>query len=193
MRIIEATPETQAFDCYQHLTNPSDFVPEYTARGGYLDELTAQEIEGQLAAGLGLWVGGFAKQFDGKHLVARAKLLGIPLGATIFFDVEAITDDAPTLIGKLNACTSDIQSAGYLAMGYFGAQQPLTSDEMSALVVSRYWRSGSLIRDREGRIAAPERGWCALQHAPQYPCHGLTIDRDRLLRDYRGDVLTLVV
>jgi hypothetical protein len=192
MNIIPATHETAAFDSYSRVNNPADFVPQYAARGGYLDQLTAQEIEGQLAAGLALWGIGFAKQFDGKHLVARAKLLGLPLGATIAFDVEAITDDAPALIAKCDACTSDIQNAGYLAMAYFGAGQPLTSDEMSALVVSRYWRAGSLIRDRNNRIAAPERGWCLLQYAPQEVQHGVMIDRDRILRDYRGDVMTLI-
>lgn len=201
MKVIPATPETLAFDCYQRLTNPADFVPEKVARGGYLDQLTAQEIEAQLEAGLGLWLYGFAKQFDGKHLVARAKLLGIPLGATIGFDVEAIdfapgdagTNDALNLIVKLNNCTYDIQDGGYLPMGYFGAQQPLTSDEMSDLAVTRYNRAGSKIVDRYGRRAAPERGWCLLQYAPQHVVHGVMIDDDRILRDYRGDVMTLVV
>lgn len=192
MNVVQATPETAAFDTYSRVTRPSDFVPEKSARGGYLDQLTAQEIEAQLEAGLGLWLIGFAKQFDGKHLVARAKLLGIPIGATIAFDVEAITDDVPTLISKANACTSDIQNAGYLAMAYFGMPQPLTSDEMSALLVSRYWRAGSRIRDRFGKIAAPERGWCCLQKAPQYALHGVTIDDDRIIADYHGDVMTLV-
>lgn len=192
MQVVKATPETLAFDCYQRLSSPADFVPEKVARGGYLDQLTAQEVESQLDAGLALWAIGFAKQFDGKHLVARAKLLGLPLGATIAFDVEAITDDPPTLIAKCNACTADIQNAGYLAMAYFGAPQPLTSDEMSSLLVSRYWRAGSLIRDRYGKVAAPERGWCLLQYAPQHVVHGVMIDDDRILRDYRGDVMTLV-
>lgn len=193
MRIIDATPETKVLDTYSQLVKPGDFVPEYAARGGYLDHMTAQEIEAQLEAGLPLWFFGFAKQFDGAHLVGRAKLLGVPLGATIGFDVEAITDDAPTLIGKLNACASQIHDAGFLAMGYFGAQQPLTSDEMSGLTVTRYSRAGSLIRDRYGKIAAPERGWCHLQYAPQHVVHGVMIDDGRALRDYRGDVMTWVV
>lgn len=194
MRTVPAIPEAKVFDCLQRVTNAADFVTDsYAARGGYLDSLTRPEIDGQLAAGLGLWFFGYAKQFDGKHLVARAKLLGAPLGATLCPDVEAITDDAPTLIAKLNACTSDIQNAGYLAMMYFGAQQPLTSDEMSALLVARYSRAGSKIRDRFGKIAAPERGWCHLQYAPQRVVHGVMIDDGRAKVDYRGDVMTWVV
>ncbi len=192
MQVIPAIPEAAVFDTYSRVTNPADFSTQYMARGGYLDQLTVQEIEAHLEAGLGIWGIGFAKQFDGKHLVARAKLLGLPLGATIAFDVEAIDDDVSTLIAKINACTNDIQNAGYLAMGYFGAPQPLTSDEMSALVVSRYWRAGSLIRDRFGKVAAPERGWCLLQYAPQEVQHGVMIDRGRAKADYRGDVMTWV-
>lgn len=192
MRIIEAVPEAKVLDTYSQLARPGDFVPEYSARGAYLDHITRQEIDAQLLAGLPLWFFGFAKQFDGAHLVGRAKLLGVPLGATIGFDVEAITDDAPTLIGKLDPCAKTILNAGYLAMGYFGAQQPLTSDEMSALVVTRYSRAGSKIRDRFGKIAAPERGWCHLQYAPQYSKHGVTIDDGRAKRDYRGDVMTWI-
>ncbi len=192
MQVIPAIPESAVFDTCSPVANPADFSTQYLARGGYLDQLTVQEIESHLEAGLGIWGIGFAKQFDGKHLVARAKLLGLPLGATIAFDVEAIDDDVPTLIAKINACTNDIQSAGYLAMGYFGAPQPLTSDEMSALVVSRYWRAGSLIRDRFGKVAAPERGWCLLQYAPQEVQHGVMIDRGRAKADYRGDVMTWV-
>lgn len=194
VRAVPASPESKAFDTLSHVPNAETFVEDnYEARGGYLDALTVQEIESQVEAGLGLWFIGYAKQFDGKHLVDRAKLLDVPLGATIAFDVEAITDDAPTLITKLNACTHDIESAGYLAMAYFGAQQPLTSDEMTDLAVTRYWRAGSLIKDRFNKIAAPERGWCLLQYAPQRVVHGVMIDTDRILRDYRDDVMTLVI
>lgn len=192
MQVVPAVEEAAVFDTYSRVGSPADFVPQYLARGGYLDQLTVQEIEAHLEAGLGIWGIGFAKQFDGKHLVARAKLLGLPLGATLAFDVEGDLGDVPELIAKINACTNDIQNAGYLAMAYFGAPQPLTSDEMSDLVVSRYWRAGSLIRDRFGKVAAPERGWCLLQYAPQHIVHGVMIDGGRTKRDYRGDVMTWV-
>ncbi len=202
MRVVPAVPEAKVLDAYQRIMNPADFVADgVAARGGYLDHVTVQELELQLAAGLALWFFGYAKQFDGAHLAQRAKDLGAPLGATIGFDVEAIdfapgdagTAAAKSLITKLNVCTAQIQNPGYLAMGYFGALQPLTSDEMSGLLVARYSRAGSKIRDRFGHIAAPERGWCHLQYAPQHVVHGVMIDDGRAKVDYRGDCMTWVV
>ena len=163
------------------------------ARGGYIERVTPAELAAQLSAGLAFFPIAEAGDFNGATIVQRMQALGLPNGTRVLLDIEGITDTAPVLIAKLNACTALLGQYGFKAAGYFGSQSILTSAEMSALALDRYVKGCSRVVDRNGSLAESSRGWCGLQgYPPNVTIAGKVYDVDYFFEDWTGDGFELV-
>lgn len=157
---------------------------------GYLGVISPMRLGGALAAGLAFMPVTVAGEFfDGPaDEVAQLKALGIPPGVTVWLDLEGQKSfgwPALDLIEKINAWADAIRSAGYEAGLYVGVPQPLTSDELWSLRVTRYWRGQGSIRDRHNRLAEPTKcGWCMTQMYPAVRRAGIDVDFDIIGQDY---------
>ena len=116
-------------------------------------------------------------------------MLRIPQNVTVWLDLEGVpvTTMPPELAAKINAWAHAVQGAGFVAGLYVGAGCSLTSEELYALAVTRYWKGASRIVDRNGELAEPKCGWCMVQ---LQPCNtnrnGVLVDLDVAQEDYFG-------
>ncbi len=162
----------------------------------YLGNLTRGELRACTAAGLAVCLVTFGDDFDGARAVAEARALEVPAGVVLWLDVEGLptTTDVPTLIGKINAWADVVKAAGFIPGIYFADRCLLTSAEMYALRVYRYWKGAARIVDRFGNLAEPACGWCLWQFVPANDSFGGTrIDYDAAAQDYRGRAPVAVV
>lgn len=197
MKVVTLLPGSKGVDTIIDLT--ADQCQALKSEGvrfvvRYLGDIMTPELKTILASGLAVSFVTFAKRFDGKQAVAQAKALGLPVGTVLWLDVEGITDDPATLITRINAWAVDVSAAGYIPGMYVGAQCPLTSAELYALKVVRYWHSCSRVVDRDGREAAPSCGWCLYQLSPpNLHCGPVIVDYDFAQLDYRGRGVAVVI
>jgi hypothetical protein len=160
----------------------------------YLASLSTGEVKTILDSGLALSVVTYAGVYDGPRAVAQALGLGLPAGTTIWLDLESCKDLAPTVIAKVNAWARTVKTAGYIPGLYVGCGVPLTSTELYALAVERYWHSCSRVTDRDGHEAAPSCGWAMHQLSPpNVSVGGVKVDIDFAQLDYRGRGVSVVV
>lgn len=164
----------------------------------YLGAVTPGIVANVVGAGLGFMPCTYADQFDGSTTVARLTALQLPKGCTVWLDVEGERICPPQiepllLQAKINAWASAVIDAGYIAGLYVGAPQPLTSAELYALKVTRYWKSASRILDRNGQLAEPACGWCMFQSYPSRDWAGVWSDVDFIHQDYRQRLPSWVV
>lgn len=153
----------------------------------YLGDVTADALQAILGAGLGFMPCTYADRFDGPTTVAELQAIGYPKGGTVWLDVEGVALMAPAdIIAKINAWGAAVAFAGYVAGMYVGAGCPLTSAELWALNVTRYWHSLSRVIDRLGVLAEPECGWCMLQLFDSQMRAGVWVDINAVQKDYRG-------
>ena len=160
-------------------------------RAGYIDHVTPAELAAQLSLGIAFSPVTYALETDGAHTVARLAALGIPKGVTVWLDVERVSAplDKATLTASINAWARAVTLAGYEPGLYVGAGCPLSSAELYALLVVRYWRSASDVPN----VAV--RGYCMTQLRPlQVYVAGASVfvDVDVVEPDFKGDVPTFV-
>jgi hypothetical protein len=120
---------------------------------------------------------------------AALKKLLIPATISLFIDLESMGGVAADKIAHANAAADAIMSEGFTPGGYIGSGVLLTSAQLYALHVVRYWKSGSRVEDATGALAEPACGWCAIQGIPfnyQVPGGGPEVDVDTVWQDYRG-------
>lgn len=169
---------------------------------GYLGAIDKVRLDHLLDAGLGFMPVTFANQFDGARAAQQSLLLGLPTGTTVWLDMEGMSvlrTPPPELSAQINRWATDVAKAGFTPGLYVGAPQPFTSEELYALKVTRYWKAGSRILDRNGRLAEPGCGWCMYQLLPQcfWPARealGATfVDVDFVQEDYRGRLPTMAM
>jgi hypothetical protein len=191
-----AAPFVRGFDCLAP-------VPGYVARqmyadgyrfaGRYLDAgpnaLTIDERDALFAAGLAIVPITLATtgvpltqelgHSRGAFTVHKADALYMPREVHITIDLEAVHEGSD-VAGFVNAFTSELTAAGYGAMLYVGAGQPLAGHELYELAPGRYWRSGS-------RVPEPDCGYCMYQLPPldQTIC-GQRVDVDVTCCDFRS-------
>jgi hypothetical protein len=153
-------------------------------RVGYLDTLTAAELGDIVSVGMLVSFVSFALEFDPSHTLARLAALGVPAGCTVWLDVEGSGLVDTDIVAKANAWAAAVQGEGYEAGLYVGAGCPLTSTQLSALLVTRYWHSCSWALE-------PSRGYCMRQLRPDdvMVC-GVKVDVCEVEPDYRGDLPT---
>lgn len=160
----------------------------------YLGSITAHELQTITSAGLACSFVTYAKHWDGPAAVKHLQEIGAPVGCVVWLDVEGVTDDPQTLIARINAWARAIKDAGYIPGMYVGAGCPLTSVELYALVVSRYWHSCSRVTDRDGREAAPSCGWCLYQLSPpNVKVANVQVDIDFAQLDYQGRGVSVAI
>lgn len=153
----------------------------------YLGSVTPSEVQGILAAGLGFLPVTYADQFDGAKAVSQVKALGLPVGVTVFLDLEGIGAVTPaSLIAQVNGWATQIKNALYIPGLYVGANSILNSQELYGLGVERYWKGLSRIVDRNGLLAEPECGWCMLQLFPTTTRGGISVDIDVVQSDFQN-------
>ncbi len=124
--------------------------------------------------------------------LAQLAALGLPPGTTVFLDLEglkAFKTDPAVLIEKINAWADAVAKAGFVPGLYVGVPQPLTSQELYALRVQRYWRGQGSVRDRFNALAEPSGcGWCMTQMYPSITRGNTWVDCNMVGQDYRGRV-----
>jgi hypothetical protein len=160
---------------------------------GYLGAINQERLAYLLAAGIAFMPCTFANKFDGDKAVAQCRALGLPLGVTVWLDLEgkSIFDTASaTLIAAINAWATAILAAGFQPGLYVGSPQPLTSEELYALKVTRYWNALSRESDRRGALAEPKCGWCMWQMNPSrvWRSTGVFVDVNMIGADFQGRV-----
>ena len=159
----------------------------------YLTSLSKDELAAILGSGLALSLVTYANSFDPSDEIAKLRTLGIPLGTVVWLDVEGVTADPVTLQQRISTWARAVKAAGYEPGGYFGSQQLLTSVELFALPITRYWHSCSRVVDRFGIEAGPQCGWVMIQlHPPNLTIAGVIVDVDVIQKDYRGREVTFV-
>jgi hypothetical protein len=163
---------------------------------GYLGVINATRVGYILATGMAFMPVTLAGEYEDGPAdeVGQLAALGIPAGCTVWLDLEglrAFHTDPATLIGKINAWADGIAAAGYLPGLYVGSPQPLTSAELYALHVQRYWRGQGRIVDRSNALAEPwGSGWTMTQIFPSVTWGGTLIDVSIVGQDYLGRVPT---
>ena len=169
------------------------------ALAGYLGVINATRVGYLHAAGLAYVPVTLAGEYnDGPNdEIAQLKALGVPPQATVFLDLEGLSAfkaNPAELIVKINTWANAITAAGYIPGLYVGVPQPLTSDELWGLRVSRYWRGQGSVRDRNNNLAEPAGcGWCMTQMYPSRHRGGVWVDDNMVGQDYRARVPTWVV
>lgn len=169
---------------------------------GYLGAMSAARLAHVLDAGLAFMPVTFAGEyFDGAaDEIAQLKGLGIPLGTTVWLDLEGEKSwrwDAADLQRLINAWAKAISAGGWLPGLYVGSPQPLTGPELARLAVVRYWKAPSLVLDRNGKdwSEPPGVGWCMQQMWPQgvFRDTGVFVDANIIGEDRKGRVPTWCV
>lgn len=167
----------------------------------YLGALTSNEVDTIVAAGLaimpvtygmkhGTVLDGALGDSYGLSSVRQASSAGIALGTTIWLDLEDASGTSQGIIAFVNAWAARILAAGFVPGLYAGAGAQLTSLELYALKVTRYWHSLSRVSDRNGQLAEPGCGWCMYQLYPSVVVASVLVDVDVIQQDYRGRVPT---
>lgn len=152
----------------------------------YLGTVTSQAVDAILGAGLAFMPITRANRFDGAAAVAELAALNLPSACTVWLDVEDDASTAPaTLRRQIDDWATAIIAAGFEAGIYVGAGCPLTSIELYALKVTRYWKSQSRVIDRHGQLAEPSCGWCMIQTFPSVTWADVLVDVDIIQQDYR--------
>lgn len=168
------------------------------AFAGYLGAMTPGRLAAVLGAGLAFIPVTFAGEYnDGPNdELEQLKGLGIPVGATVFLDLEglaAFKSDPVGLATKIDAWATALLGSGYVPGLYVGVPQPFTSQELYTLKVQRYWRGQGSIRDRNDALAEPACGWCMTQMWPSHSRGGVWTDSNMVGQDYKARVPSWVV
>lgn len=213
MKTIATTPGQRFVDSYPLSAGGTRAQLDAVRASGidgvilYLGVATAARVADAVAAGLAVMCVTTANHYDGATAAAECKALGLPAGCTVWLDVEgqeAWQTPAADLAAKIDAWARAVEAAGYVPGLYAGAPQPLTSGELWALSVKRYWKGLGRCVDRSGALAEPHgSGWCLiqLQHdngsgqwwpAPDAPGRVL-VDVDAVQADYLGRTPTAAV
>jgi len=118
----------------------------------------------------------------------QAKAIGIPSGATVWLDLEDCTGTAQEISAFVNAWASVVKGEGFMPGLYVGAGAVLSSAELYALGVVRYWQSLSKEIDQRGQLAEPNCGWSMIQLFPSVTIEGVFVDVDVIQQDYKNRV-----
>lgn len=166
---------------------------------GYLGAITPARLAFILAAGLAFMPVTFGGAYENGPLdeIAELKALAIPAGTSVWLDMEglkAFHTDPATLISMIDAWADGIAAAGWMPCLYLGNPQPLTSAELHALHVVRYWKGQGRTVDRNGplSLAEPYNGWCITQMWPSVSW-GPWVDLNMVGADYKSRLPAWVV
>lgn len=181
------------------------YVPRLEQAAG---DLTATEFKSLLSAGLAVMPVQHVKSAAswepsaelgrGYGAVAAAACMtaGLPLGVTVWCDLEGVALDTPhaTVIAYCAAWHSQVQRLGFMPGLYVGWRCGLTPLELYQLPFTRYWAAYNLNRDQEPALV----GCCMKQsedHEHQQRPAGVKfeIDINTVMADRRGRVPMMAV
>lgn len=164
-------------------------------------DITASEVDTILRHGLALmlvqhfagegWEPSAALGAEyGANAADHAKVVGYPVGATLWMDLESVKAGTPhgETIAHCNAWYDVVKAAGYVPGLYVGYGCGLTASELYArLKFSRYWAAYNLNRDEY----PAERGVCLRQFVAKEselvaPLTTQTMDVDVIGADSKG-------
>jgi hypothetical protein len=206
-RVYEAVPGSKAFDTTSHIT-PED-ARHLKAAGFdvallYAEMLSAEDLVNCTAAGMGVafTIEGLSETTTpsaelgarmARSAIDRVRSMGVPVGATYSADLEGDHRAWDEWIAFANAAAGVINAGADLSCGYIGEGMGLTSAELYALGVHRYWRGMSRVVDRSGFLAEPQCGWCMVQQYPTVRVGSLEVDASLIGRDFRDRTITVVI
>jgi hypothetical protein len=189
----------RGIDCVTTLTQVS--AEDLKARGidfsiRYLGSVTANEVDIILSAGLAFMPVTYGLKHGteptkelgtrfGSSSARQARDAGVGLGATVWLDLEDMAGTPQEVIDFVDAWATVILGAGFQPGLYVGAGALLTSQQLYALKVVRYWQSLSKEIDVRGQLAEPACGWCMIQLYPTIVVAGVSVDIDVIQQDYR--------
>lgn len=194
-RVVDSLPFSQGGTAEQAVCLRGSGVDAFA---GYLGAVTPAILASILASGMGFIPVTFAGAYSvgAAPTLAALATLSIPRGATVFLDMEgtnAFKMDPVELIGKVNAWADGVSAGGYVPGLYVGVPQPLTSDELWKLRVSRYWKGQGSLRDRYNNLAEPTGcGFCMTQMYPSVVRAGVLVDHNIVGQDFKGRTPTMV-
>jgi hypothetical protein len=207
--VATPTPGSRWADTISHITATEAaalVADKFTGVFLYAEQVTQSDIDLALSAGLQVAFVMFspapgyqpsAALGASMATVACQKLraLNLPAGLTLFIDLESMGGLPADKIAHANAAAAVIVKMGFIAGGYIGAGVGLTSAELYALLVTLYWKSGSIVLDRNGQHAEPGCGWAVVQGMPfdyKVPGGGPEVDLDVVWEDYRGRTVVVL-
>jgi hypothetical protein len=163
----------------------------------YLGSLTTEEVDVLLAAELAVMPVTYGVRHGtvldaslgtnfGFSSLHHAQVAGLPQGVTVWLDLESCTGTAADVIEFVSSWTSPIIQGGYMPGLYVGAGALLSSAELYALPVVRYWQSLSKETDARGNLAEPNCGWTMIQLYNSIVAGGVLVDVDVVQKDYRN-------
>ena len=195
LKAVPAALGAKGFDC---LAPINDTILQAAWDDGcrfcvrYIHNIQAAEIDCIVRNNFAFMLVTYADNWSGQDARDTAKGHGYPVGATLWLDVESVTVPSPNLIADINGWGRDVRTV-FDPGGYFGCQQLLTWQEMTQLVVDRYWASTSLVVDRNGQPSRPAMGWTMQQIGANEHKYGSVVDFDFIMRDAKGRVPTWAV
>jgi Domain of unknown function (DUF1906) len=168
----------------------------------YLENLTASELAGDLASGLGValvsesrangWLPNAGEgSADALRAVTKARALGVDPGMVLFCDLEGMSGTAQDTTDYCIAWCDVVSRAGYIPGAYIGDSVPLTAQQLYLLPFQRYWHSLSMVQN------VATAGYTMFQGFPTMnlglSTGALAVDLDVVFRDYKGRVPTMLV
>ena len=169
-------------DCHALRSDGIDFVVRY------LPTLKRAEVQDITDAGLALMAVCYADKFNGPTTVQAALDAGLPLGTTIWCDLESDHDTAAQVAAAINPWAIYVANKRFDPGIYVGCDQPLDAHGLYQLAVDRYWRSASWVPE-------PVCGYTMyqLRGASNVMRAGVLIDLDFIEQDKHGRVPTWAV
>lgn len=197
MRTVDAPLFALGTDSVQ---DPSDKLlanTRFQVVTGYLGSVTPAKLARILTAGKlfsPVTYGGWRPEnLDPQRALAALHALAIPSNVTVWLDLEAQPGTSLSIISAVNQWGVAIEQGHYIPGLYVGAGHKLTSAELHALHVFRYWEGCSRLTDANGNIAEPFNGWCGRQLFPNDQIiDGTDVDVDIYHQDFKSRVATLV-
>jgi hypothetical protein len=168
----------------------------------YIDIVTAERIGFILQVGMAVVPVTFGRppsRWDADRDLSRMRALALPVGATVFLDVEGeevMPDAVPVdqVKGGIATWAGKMRAAGEMPGIYVGEPQPLLGLELWELPVVRYWKGQGRCVDRRYRLAdgtyalaePTGSGWNMVQAYPSVVRGGIEVDLSITTADYLG-------
>jgi hypothetical protein len=182
------------------------FVVRYLSLGSTesTSDLTTSEAETILQAGLALSAvqhvpySGWSPTAQlgteyGRNAAHNAQSVGLPAGMNVWLDLEGVISTCPAtdVTAYCNAWFGEVSAAGFVPGLYVGAGAILDSDQLSALDVQYFWKSGSGAGSRLPgscfSYPSPSNGYCMVQRITgTAEIDGVSYDGDVTRKDNAG-------
>lgn len=204
-RGVDTAARPNSNDCKLLKSKGFDFIVRY------LPELDAQEIQTIHDAGLGLMLVAHVRlpgwkptmamgASDAERVSKRARDLSIPMGATIWCDLEGIASSEPgydattSTIAYEHAWAQMIRTWHFNPGNYIGAGVPLSDHELYArLLASSYWQSQSIVPTPAGRGYQMVQLFSMPAGSIRLPGMSFDVDINFTQHDHRGGIPTMII